>query len=68
MANRTYIKVYWDDILDNYNRVNELKIQRYFEKKYDARVNVVFRAIQNASTQDMEGLEADATEIGRAHV
>ena len=62
MANRTYIKVYWDDILDNYNRVNELKIQRYFEKKYDARVNVVFRAIQNASTKDMEGLEADATD------
>lgn len=62
MPNQNYIKVYWDDILDNYTRARELEIQRYFEKKYNARANVVFRAIRNASSDSMKGLRADATD------
>jgi DNA repair exonuclease SbcCD ATPase subunit len=62
MLNHTYIKVYWDDILDNYTRARELEIQRYFEKKYKARANVVFRPIRNASSSDMKGIQADATD------
>lgn len=62
MLNHTYIKVYWDDILDNYTRARELEIQRYFEKKYTARANVVFRPIRNASSNDMKGIQADATD------
>jgi DNA repair exonuclease SbcCD ATPase subunit len=62
MLNHTYIKVYWDDILDNYSRAKELEIQRYFEKKYNARANVVFRAIRSASSESMKGIQADATD------
>jgi DNA repair exonuclease SbcCD ATPase subunit len=62
MANNTHIKVYWDDILDNYSQAKEREIARYFEKKYGGTANVVFRAIRNASTADMKGLEADATD------
>jgi DNA repair exonuclease SbcCD ATPase subunit len=62
MLNTTYIKVYWDDILDNYSIAREREIQRYFEKKYTARVNVVFRAIKNASSEDMKDIQADATD------
>lgn len=62
MPNHTYIKVYWDDLLDNYTRARELEIQRYFEKKYGAKANVVFRAIRNTSSADMQGIRADATD------
>ena len=62
MANRIYIKVYWDDILDNYSRAKELDIQRYFEKKYNAKANVIFRPIKNASSDSVKGLKADATD------
>lgn len=62
MLNHTHIKVYWDDILDNYSRARELEIQRYFEKKYNAKANVVFRAIKNASSDSVKGVQADATD------
>jgi DNA repair exonuclease SbcCD ATPase subunit len=62
MMNNTYIKVYWDDTLDNYNITREREIKRYFEKKYNATVNVVFRAIRNLSTIEMNLPQADATD------
>lgn len=62
MLNNTYIKVYWDDILDNYSVAKEREVQRYFEKKYNAKVNVVFRAIRNISSADMSDVKADASD------
>lgn len=62
MASNTHIKVYWDDLLDNYSAPKEREIQRYFEKKYGGSANVVFRAIRNASTAEMQDIHADATD------
>lgn len=62
MANKTYIKVYWDDLLDNYNVTKEREIQRYFDNKYDAKSTVIFRAIKNASSESVQDIQADATD------
>ncbi len=62
MPNNIYIKVYWDDTLDNYTSAKEREIKRYFEKKYNATANVVFRAIRNLSTQEIGLPQADATD------
>lgn len=60
--NNTHIKVYWDDTLDNYTNTKEREIKRYFEKKYNATANVVFRAIRNMSSTETGVLQADATD------
>ena len=42
------IKVYWDDLSENYSKESKTKVRNYFAKKYgvnSANINVVYRPI-----------------------
>lgn len=62
--NDNYIRVYWEDTLDNYTKSNEKRIEKYFEKKYGSdKVKVVFKAIPNKQTNVDVNMSADASEL-----
>lgn len=56
-----YIRVYWEDTLDNYNKSNEKLIEKYFQDKYNTnKVKVVFKPIANKTSEIDVDLEAHA--------
>ena len=62
--NENYIRVYWEDTLDNYTKSNEKRIEKYFENKYKTnKVKVVFKAIPNKNAQVDVNMTADASEL-----
>lgn len=62
--NDNYIRVYWEDTLDNYTKSNEKRIEKYFENKYKTnKVKVVFKAIPNKNAQVDMNMTADASEL-----
>ena len=59
-----HIRVYWEDTLDNYSKVNEKVIEKYFQDKYKTnKVKVVFKPIANKRSDVSVSMDADATEL-----
>lgn len=62
--NDNYIRVYWEDTLDNYTKSNEKRIEKYFQDKYKTnKVKVVLKAIPNKRTDVDINMTADASEL-----
>lgn len=60
----TYIKVIWEDTLDNHSRIREREIEKYFQAKYGTtRVKVVYTPISNKNVNLGVNLNADASEL-----
>lgn len=60
----TYIKVIWEDTLDNHSRLKEKQIEKYFQAKYGTtKVKVIYTPISNKTASIGVNLTADASEL-----
>ena len=59
-----YIKVIWEDTLDNHSTIKEKQIEKYFQNKYKTtRVKVIFKPITNKNSEIIAEGSADASEL-----
>jgi DNA repair exonuclease SbcCD ATPase subunit len=59
-----YIKVIWEDTLDNHSTIKERQIEKYFQNKYKTtRVKVIFKPIINKNSEIIAEGSADASEL-----
>ena len=59
-----YIKVIWEDTLDNHSTIKEKQIEKYFQNKYKTtRVKVIFKPIINKNSEIIAEGSADASEL-----
>ena len=59
-----YIKVIWEDTLDNHSAIKEKQIEKYFQNKYRTnKVKVIFKPITNKNSEIIAEGSADASEL-----
>lgn len=59
-----YIKVIWEDTLDNHSTIKEKQIEKYFQNKYKTnKVKVIFKPITNKNSEIIAEGSADASEL-----
>jgi DNA repair exonuclease SbcCD ATPase subunit len=59
-----YIKVIWEDTLDNHSTHREKQVEKYFQKKYNTtKVKVIFKPISSKNSGVIAEGTADASEI-----
>jgi DNA repair exonuclease SbcCD ATPase subunit len=59
-----YIKVIWEDTLDNHSTIKERQIEKYFQNKYKTtRIKVIFKPIINKNSEIIAEGSADASEL-----
>ncbi len=59
-----YIKVIWEDTLDNHSNRKEKEIEKYFQNKYKtSRVKVIFKPITSKNSDVVVEGTADASEL-----
>ena len=61
---KNYIKVIWEDTLDNHSSYREKQVEKYFQKKYKTtRVKVIFKPITAKNSGVIAEGTADASEV-----
>jgi DNA repair exonuclease SbcCD ATPase subunit len=59
-----YIKVIWEDTLDNHSTIKEKQVEKYFQNKYKtSKVKVIFKPITSKNSDVMVEGTADASEL-----
>jgi DNA repair exonuclease SbcCD ATPase subunit len=59
-----YIKVIWEDTLDNHTNLKEKQIEKYFQNKYKtSKVKVIFKPIMSKNSDIVVEGTADASEL-----
>jgi len=59
-----YIKVIWEDTLDNHSQVKEKEIEKYFQNRYKTnKVKVIFKPIISKNSELVAEGGADASEL-----
>ena len=59
-----YIKVFWEDTLDNYSKTKEKQVEKYFQNKYKTdKVKVIFKSITSKNSDVVAEGGADASEL-----
>ena len=59
-----YIKVIWEDTLDNHSQVKEKQVEKYFQNKYKTtKVKVIFKPITSKNSGIVAEGSADASEL-----
>jgi len=59
-----YIKVIWEDTLDNHSIPNEKQVEKYFQHKYKTnKVKVIFKPITSKNSDIVAEGSADASEL-----
>ena len=59
-----YIKVIWEDTLDNHSTIKEKQVEKYFQNKYKtSKVKVIFKPITSKNSDLMVEGTADASEL-----
>jgi DNA repair exonuclease SbcCD ATPase subunit len=59
-----YIKVIWEDTLDNHSNLREKQIEKYFQNKYKTtKVKVIFKPITSKNSDVVVEGTADASEL-----
>lgn len=59
-----YIKVIWEDTLDNHSNLKEKQIEKYFQNKYKTnKVKVIFKPIMSKNSDIVVEGTADASEL-----
>ena len=59
-----YIKVFWEDTLDNYSKTKEKQVEKYFQNKYKTnKVKVIFKSITSKNSSVVAEGGADASEL-----
>ena len=61
---KNYIKVIWEDTLDNHSSYREKQVEKYFQKKYKTtKVKVIFKPITAKNSGVVAEGTADASEV-----
>jgi len=61
---KNYIKVIWEDTLDNHSTHREKQVEKYFQKKYKTnKVKVIFKPIATKNSDVVAEGTADASEV-----
>ena len=59
-----YIKVIWEDTLDNHSTIKEKQVEKYFQNKYKtSKVKVIFKPITSKNSDVVVEGTADASEL-----
>ena len=59
-----YIKVFWEDTLDNHSTAKEKQVEKYFQHKYKTnKVKVIFKPITSKNSDVVAEGGADASEL-----